>query len=62
MEKLDFNAWFPTWKKAAAYGYWSQSCGNGLRRAHELMRQANRDYEKYLRSRSKKVKINLDRM
>lgn len=51
--KLPFNEWFPTWPKAERYEYWSQSQGTGLRKAHDLMRQASRDYQIYLR---KKVK------
>jgi hypothetical protein len=53
LKKMDFNEWFPTWHKAASYEYWSRNQGTGLRRAHELMRQAGRDYQKYLRKKEK---------
>jgi hypothetical protein len=49
--KKTFDDWFPTWKKAKAYEYYSKSQGTGLRRAHSLMQQASRDYEKYLHSK-----------
>lgn len=51
--KLSFNEWFPTWHKAAQYEYWSKSQGTGLRRAHDLMQQAGRDYQKYLSKKEK---------
>ena len=46
--KLDFNEWFETWPKAQAYRMYERSQCTGLRRAHDLMRQASRDFEKYL--------------
>lgn len=55
-EAKDFNEWFKTWHKAEAYNSYSQSQGTGLKRAHSLMTQASKDYEKYL-TRTKKNSI-----
>lgn len=45
-----FNEWFPGWPKARQYEFYSKSQGTGLRRAHSLMTQASRDYDKYIKS------------
>lgn len=54
--KLSFNEWFPTWPKASNYEYWAKSQGTGLKRAHELMGQANKAYEKYLNQKMKRMR------
>jgi hypothetical protein len=55
--KEDFNTWFVKWPRFAEFEKAERSCGNGRKRAHQLITKANEDYQKYLKNTKKREMI-----